>query len=265
MIYDVFLFNSEFDLLDLRLAELSSAVDKFVIVESNVSMRGKPKPMHFWEQRHNYDMSRIVHFSFYASPYQESIDANREFESQTRTHIDKVFGPVIKDGDTVIFGDADEIVRADVVSGYLPEQGVMRLGFPFYYYFFNLQVHDEGDFKLNHFRPIMGGGIMFKKLGFDYMRWRFPAGHNAIGNAGWHFSYLGGYESLLNKIASHAEGASSDWIIGEDRKTIERRISEGKLYNGERQFIFVPVDETFPKAIRDDYERYVRMGYIKPV
>lgn len=265
MIYDTFLFNTEFDLLDLRLAELSGVVDKFVLCESNVSMRGKVKPMHFWERRDHYDMSRFVHIGMHTSPYQESREVNAQFESRTRCYIDQVLGPILKDGDTVIFGDADEIPRSDVVKTYSPDQGVMRLGFPFYYYYFNLEVHDHEGHKLNHFRPIIGGATFFKRLGFNYMRWEFPAGRNTIDYAGWHFSFLGGYDSLIRKIASHAEGASSDWLLNEKRELIEQRISEGKLWNGNGQYKFVPVDYTFPKTIRDNYDKYLQMGYIKPM
>lgn len=265
MIYDVFLFNNEFDLLELRIAELSGVVDKFVICESNVSMRGKAKPMHFWERRDQYDMNRIVHVGMHTTPYEESREINAVFETWMRSFIDTVLGAILNDNDVVLFGDADEIPRVEVVRDYLPEQGAMRLGFQFYYYYFNLVVHDHQGHKLNHFRPIIGPALLFKKLGFNYMRWTFPAGHNTIDNAGWHFSYLGGYDALMAKIASHAEGASSDWLLSEKREVIEQRIAEGKLWDGNGQYKFVPIDDTFPKTIRDNVDKYVKLGYIKPV
>lgn len=265
MIYDVFLFNNEFDLLDLRLAELSGVVDKFVICESNVSMRGKAKPLHFWERRGEYNLNRIVHVAMPARPYQESRAVNAQFEHDTRSYLGERLDPILNPDDTVIFGDADEISRAEVVREYRPEQGVTRLGFQFYYYYFNLEVNDHEGHKLNHFRPVIGSAVFFKKLGFNFMRWAFPAGRNVIDHAGWHFSFLGGYDALMRKIASHAEGASSDWLLNEKREVIEQRIAEGKLWNGNGQYTFVPVDETFPKAIRDGYEKYVKLGYIKPV
>lgn len=265
MIYDVFLFNTEFDLLDLRLAELSGVVDRFVIVESNVSMRGKVKPMHFWERRDKYDMSRISHVGFYTDPYPESREANAEFESRTRNHIDKVLGPLLSPDDTVIFGDADEIPKVQIVRDYRPAQGAVRLGYPFYYYYFNLEVHDHEGHKLNHFRPVIAPGLFFQRFGFNHMRWAYPAGANAIDHAGWHFSFLGGYDALIRKISSHAEGASSDWLLTEKREVIEKRIAEGKLWNGNGQYHFVPIDNTFPQTIRDNYDKYVKMGYIKPV
>ena len=42
-IYDTFIFSNELDLLDLRLNTFNDYVDKFVIVESNITFSGKPK------------------------------------------------------------------------------------------------------------------------------------------------------------------------------------------------------------------------------
>ena len=40
-IYDTFIFSNELDLLDLRLNTLNDYIDKFVIVESNITFSGK--------------------------------------------------------------------------------------------------------------------------------------------------------------------------------------------------------------------------------
>lgn len=264
MIYDCFLFNDEFTLLDLRMRELSGVVDRFVICESNVSMRGKLKPMHFWERRHDFDMSKIVHAGFTTEPYPDAREGNCAFEHKMRSHLDIVMDGILKE-DVVVFGDADEIPRPEFVAGYNPDRGAVRMGTPFSYYYFNLRVCDHEGHKLNHFRPIIAPSRMFKQHGFDTMRWRFDVGSNTADNAGWHFSYLGGYDALLRKIASHAEGACSDWVLQEPREVIEQRIVEGKLWNGSQQYQFVPVDETFPRTIRENYDKYLGMGLIKPV
>ena len=46
-VYDLFPFNSELDLLEMRLYELDDVVDKFVIIEETHSHRGSPKPLFY--------------------------------------------------------------------------------------------------------------------------------------------------------------------------------------------------------------------------
>jgi len=46
MIYDVFTYNGEKDILDIRLNVLYPFVDKFVIIEFDETFSGKPKPKH---------------------------------------------------------------------------------------------------------------------------------------------------------------------------------------------------------------------------
>src|SRR3989344_1858831 len=50
MVYDCFLFLNEFDVLDIRLHEMATVVDKFVIVECTETFRGNPKPLNFPDQ-----------------------------------------------------------------------------------------------------------------------------------------------------------------------------------------------------------------------
>jgi beta-1,4-mannosyl-glycoprotein beta-1,4-N-acetylglucosaminyltransferase len=45
MIYDCFMFCDELDLLEIRLHELADLVDKFVVVEGDLTLSGKPKPV----------------------------------------------------------------------------------------------------------------------------------------------------------------------------------------------------------------------------
>jgi hypothetical protein len=51
MIYDCFLINREFDLLEMRLHELAPVVDRFVLVEATHTFFGQPKPLHYQENR----------------------------------------------------------------------------------------------------------------------------------------------------------------------------------------------------------------------
>jgi beta-1,4-mannosyl-glycoprotein beta-1,4-N-acetylglucosaminyltransferase len=60
---DAFIFFDELELLLLRLTELESVVDYFVIVESDLTFTGTRKPLYFAECKHLFaDYSdRIIH------------------------------------------------------------------------------------------------------------------------------------------------------------------------------------------------------------
>lgn len=48
-LFDVFLFNSEWDILEIRLHELSKVVDRFIILEAECTFTGGLKPLTFQE------------------------------------------------------------------------------------------------------------------------------------------------------------------------------------------------------------------------
>lgn len=54
VVFDAMLMNNELDLLEIRLNELDSVVDYFVILESNVTFTGLPKQTYFADNRERY-------------------------------------------------------------------------------------------------------------------------------------------------------------------------------------------------------------------
>lgn len=58
LIYDFIIFNSELDMLEIRLYELNNYVDLFLIAESNLTLSGKPKPFYL---KNNWDKFRRYH------------------------------------------------------------------------------------------------------------------------------------------------------------------------------------------------------------
>lgn len=53
-IIDCFMFCNELTLLQLRLKELYDVVDHFVLVESNISFTGTPKPTTYNDNKHMF-------------------------------------------------------------------------------------------------------------------------------------------------------------------------------------------------------------------
>src|ERR1700761_3599774 len=50
-VWDAIIFSHDVEMLEIRIAELQDVVDKFIILESNVTYSGQPKRLYFDENR----------------------------------------------------------------------------------------------------------------------------------------------------------------------------------------------------------------------
>ena len=126
-IIDCFIFNDEYDHLELRLRTLADTVDMFVLVESAHSFQGRDKPLHWLNVRDDERWApwrhQIVHVPVYDSP-----DPNGDpggvgsplfmvRENHQRAAIARGLYDIgdITD-DLVIIGDVDEIARPESID-----------------------------------------------------------------------------------------------------------------------------------------------------
>ena len=249
MIYNPFMFYDEFDLLDIRLEEMSGLVDKFVLIESDRTYTGKPKPLHFCDNSDRYAKyaDRLVHIISKQTAYHTTEPWANEWSQ--RESIDDYLKAVCLPGDTIILTDADEIVSADVIPIIrlldLPGRLVMRN----YYYWLNCR--QKGDWLWSSF-------CRYK----DYKSARqLRQGRDerpVLTNAGWHFSYLMSPERIAEKLGafSHSECDRPEFAnIGH----IEKCRREGIDLFGRPgyEYSFTDLSE-LPKCIRDNPGKYSR-------
>jgi beta-1,4-mannosyl-glycoprotein beta-1,4-N-acetylglucosaminyltransferase len=263
MVYDTLLFCNEVELLKLRLTELWDVVDKFVLVESRTTHRGGEKPLFYRDNRSDFDQwnekidSCIVTFHGLTG---DSVHVNGLREHAARKALD---GYAFNPDSTIIYSDADEIVRPDVVRRYADTSRLCWCEPRFYHFYFNLLEEPTPPGA----RPVIAPARIFKEIGFEKARWEH--GYSPVTKApmipdsGWHFSYLGGAVDLRYKISCAVEGSSSDWIGKESDATIQSRIEAGKQYDGNQQFKFVEVDGSFPKYVRDNLEALTEKKLVK--
>jgi len=112
-VYDCFMFSHELDLLNLRLHELYDYVDYFVIVESNETHSGLPKPLYFRENQHLFEKfsDKIINVAIEGFPTPPS-DQNPNWfrENFQRNQILTVLQSLdMKDDDCVMLSDVDEL------------------------------------------------------------------------------------------------------------------------------------------------------------
>ena len=266
-IIDCFTFNNELDVLELRLRELGSIVDRFVLVEAAVSHTGLPKPLHFADNRARFAewADRITHVALPNLP--ESADPWVR-ENAQREAIAGHIGPV-GDRDFVVVSDVDEIPRADTLASAVRRRDYVIMGLRLAHFYLRLNYLQIRGRDPTYVWPVLARGNAFKRFGPQKLRdlrvgieRRHRAGTLETGyaveeNAGWHFSYVGDDAHVLLKLKSfaHQELAHSDileqfGVAG----ILERRLDI--FGRPDCQWIAVKPNAYFPKALSESPEAY---------
>ena len=108
-IYDCFTFYNELDLLEIRLNELNSVADYFVIVEANQTQTGFPKKLYYEENKERYKLfhKKIIHIIVKDMP---DIKYNNSWVLENYQRNQIVRGLIkCNDNDIIFISDLDEI------------------------------------------------------------------------------------------------------------------------------------------------------------
>jgi hypothetical protein len=242
-VFNLFPFNGEFTLLELRLEEMAPFVDCFVIVESAFTHTGRSKPLFFLERKDDFARwaDKIVHVRAPDFPAHVGSPWARDFY-QRDSAVAGLSGRASPE-DLVIISDADEILRADAL-GRLPASPLVGADLRTFSYFFNYEVIYE--------RPRIKAAIaragLLTRNGSSYLRVGAPRylGHTFVEKAGWHFTSIAEPAGLARKFqdTSHVEWGHLDKDYFE---ALWRKIrTEGLGPHYARR----ELDEGFPAAIR---------------
>ncbi|KAF2689540.1 glycosyltransferase family 17 protein [Lentithecium fluviatile CBS 122367] len=138
-VYDLFMLNTELDWLEIRLHELASQVDYFVILESPTTFTGLPKQMYYQDNKHLFQEfeNKIIHHVLEPPPeghpgHVEAgtfVTGSPEYEAHAwtmeRFQRNAMFSQVLpyltndaapKENDVIIVSDIDEIPRPATVQ-----------------------------------------------------------------------------------------------------------------------------------------------------
>lgn len=259
-IFDCFLFYNEFELLEVRLNELSEHVDKFVIVESCETFRGKPKRFYFEENKHLFEKykDKIIHVKL-----TEPFKTKKLFERERYQRSQVLRGlKSAKPGDIVFISDLDEIIRgskvaevAHMIISKKAEAAILEQ--TMYYGFLNRQQTDRwrGPVCTNYrvmkrISPALTRRL--RNLGPKKVKKSKLTKIEIVPNAGWHFTSMGGVDRAILKIESfsHAELDTPEF------KNKQRILAEM------RALPLKPIDESFPLYIRENQDRFKKLGFI---
>lgn len=253
-IIDNFLFRNEFDLLEIRLSTHYDYVDQFVIVEGSHTFTRKYKGYNLLEQKDRYaqwwDKVKLIQLG---EP--PPMNTPMEVEHWSRNHFQTQWIDMSKD-DVVVISDLDEILRPEALK-FIRETDYdfYRLGMPFFNFKFNY-LNTKGHTPWPSAKAFRGYFVE----GMDGMRnvHSVPSGRQIeLNHSGWHFSYLGDREWILEKMRSYSHPEDLTPEV-EQNLHIETLISQGKDFGSRPGFEFcqVKLDNYFPRAITDNLSKY---------
>ncbi len=257
MIFDVFMFNGEFDVLEIRLNILNDYVDKFIIVEAPVTFSGNKKPLYFLEQEKRFE-KWLPKIKYYVVDVDDPIlwemarkSPNTEY-GKGASHWLREF--VIKesikkaligldDEDVCFISDCDEIWNPETLTKI--REGTYRLRQKMYVYYLNMRSSEEwAGTLLAKYRHI-------KDACLNHLR---TDKHEIIENDGWHFSSVGGVEELRRKLNDSytAESNNSSEVQAKLADRYGKEDFLGRPFN----WVYTVDDSSWPQFLKDNREKY---------
>lgn len=267
------MFFNELDLLEIRLHELCNVVDTFVLVEATKTHTGKGKPLYYWENKDRFwqFQDKILYICVENMPITKA-EIEATLTSQDRQWIESKYqaednwvrerfqrNAMMRElqyadpEDIIIISDADEIVRASIFDNLQLCEGSNAVEQTLNTYYINWQCTNM---------PWWGSKIIRRKF-LDHatpseVRFHTPA-CKYIYNGGWHFGFLGGTEKIQRKLAAYAH---QEFNTPETFQAMEGRLrAKVDAIGRQYQYKIVPIDEHFPKYLRDNLDKFDWMIY----
>ncbi|XP_065850993.1 uncharacterized protein [Euphorbia lathyris] len=240
-VYDGILFSNELDLLEIRWRELHPYITKFVILESNTTFTGIPKPLIFASNRKRFAFAddKIVHHVFSgSSAFRGSKNDPFMLELQQRTAMNVLLHRAgISDGDLVIMSDVDEIPSPHTVKllqwcdGIPP---IFHLELKNYIYSFEFPV-DYSSWRATV--QIYGSGT----------RYRHSRQTDLIfADAGWHCSFC--FRQIKDIVFKMTGYSHADRVRKKDYLSYSR--IQKIICSGDDLFDMLPEEYTFQELIK---------------
>ena len=266
MIFDGFTFFNELDLLKLRLDTMWDYVDKFIIVEARKTFTNEDKNLNYEENKNSFKKywEKIEYIVIDEFPDECKNAWDREYYQRNA-----IYQGIrnSKPDDILIVSDLDEIISpygVKRVKKILKQdhEKVLKLELLNCWYFLNY-----ADYKYFFLAAPVAYCTGHAGEENEKNNILLPQKARALKNceivqcAGWHFTYMGGMETIKNKIKSfsHQEYNTEEWL---DDSRIMEMIKEGKdLFDRDlSEFGSLPIGYFMPKPVRknkESYEKYL--------
>ncbi len=295
-IFDSFMFYNELDLLEVRLEFLYPIVDYFVISECNETFSGINKEFLFEKNisRYSQFMDKIIYqkletvpenfknfnkqfYTNYNKSYSHKhngkplIELNKTFQKEVFQR-DSLIEPLLKwaeDDDIILMSDLDEIPSIEAIikakKDLNDKSNLIHFEQKWFMYYFN--NYSENKWYGTHACKMS----FLKEFSIDLLQYHkenkeLLAG-NIISNGGWHFSFLGGSETIIEKLKAYDyQGGRSSKILAIIDKIfpsrIQNKLKQNKdIFIGNRNFIRIDLDTFFPEKLQILLNKYPQHLY----
>jgi beta-1,4-mannosyl-glycoprotein beta-1,4-N-acetylglucosaminyltransferase len=245
---DCFTFYNELDMLELRLTELYDVADKFILVESDLTHKGENKRLFFEENKWRYEkwIDKIIHVKI---QFPKHLDVWGREKYQRNSFMPSLYSLGLSNNDIVVISDLDEIPDYNTLN-YIKTsyqmKGLFKLEMDHYWAsIYNKLISPDKWYhaKIVDWETLKGRTPDECRLDFNCQWWE---------KGGWHLSYFGGPEIIINKINStaHQELNQEKFKV---REEVIRKVKDGlDLFDEWRTFQKIdPLENTYlPKNWR---------------
>src|SRR3989338_6144829 len=222
-IYDVFTYNGEADIFEIRLNILYDTVDQFIIIEAPTTFSGLKKPLYFQTQKERFApfLNKIKYFVINDYPNDKELcklaDSSSNVPKGGPEHWRREFYQKesikkalthLKDEDICFIGDVDEIWNLELLIDYTKDD-VFKLRQEVYAYY--------------------------------------------LKNGGWHFTSMGGINEVRRKLDDSY--TKDSYNTKEVQEKLEERFGK-KDYIGRNRFKFWTDEKELPKYLLENKEKY---------
>jgi beta-1,4-mannosyl-glycoprotein beta-1,4-N-acetylglucosaminyltransferase len=244
-LFDCFLYNGESKMLNFRLNELTNVVDYFIITEASYTFKGDSKPLTFNIELFKNFKDKIIYVPCQVKP----VNDPWQNERNQRMFLKEGFRNISPmSNDLIMLSDVDEIPDTNCLKHFKTEGLVGAKTFYQNFFYYNLECRNTKKWPGT---AIIDAYTFNTKAKFNFELLR-NARHSfeLIGNrddytsGGWHFSYFGDAEYIINKIKSfsHQEYNTEEYT---NPDTIKKLITDGKdlFFRNDETFTKVPLKE----------------------
>lgn len=260
MVIDIFTFNGEYDLLEIRLNILDEFVDQFIICEAPTTFSGKPKSLYYKLQEDRYKKwhNKIKYFVIDENYTKEEIvlaesspntrgASHWKHEFLQKESIKKALVH-LKDDDVCFVGDVDEIWSPDCLKIYWGVPIIKLMLRVYTYYLNNLSSELFWGTIMTEYKNIKDSCLNHLRSGEGCDRTEILCG--------WHFTSQGGVEEVKRKLDdSYTE---ESYNTKEVQIRLEERFQNNQDYMG-RNFIFRIDESSWPIWLKENKQKYAHL------
>lgn len=274
-VFDVFPFFNELDILEIRLNILDPFVDYFVLSEATKTFSGSEKLLYYEENKDRFKKfnHKIIHNVIEDTtpidlhPYQRDV-----FQKDS---IKKLLLEKLEDNDAIIWSDVDEVPNPEAIQdldSYFEQNAIFHFAQENCMGYLNLvevggvirsmtSDWDYGDRPRWLGTKIFGKSIL-EKYTLSELRSKQEETNYRVFPGGWHWSYVGSEGlSVEERVLKKIECAAHSELNNDQIKQNITRVKENKDPLGRDYAVYeiVPIDETYPKYIIDNKEKFCNL------